>query len=112
MKCPYSDSLMPRCQITMHPHRQNIEYCRTCGEWRYLSDVGDEFPNVFWLIVALSISMMVFVGLVNESDTARRQQEQRRRDRDYLGQSEHVEGQVRSLTPIVPEDSPFTLEFS
>lgn len=98
MKCPYSDSFMPRCQIAMHPQRENVEYCRTCGEWRYLSDVGDDFANTFWMIVAISICLMVFVGLVNESDTARRQQEQRRRNRDYLGQV-GTEYQARSLTP-------------
>jgi len=86
MHCPNRDSFMPRCQIVMHPDRPNVEYCRVCGEWRYLSDVGDDFASPFWMMVAIAIVMTVFVGLVNDSETAR-QREQRRRERDYLGRA-------------------------
>jgi hypothetical protein len=66
MHCPFKDCQQPPCQIAIHPEKHHIEYCRVCEEWRYLSDVGDDFPNMFWAFVAIAISMIVFLTLLNE----------------------------------------------
>lgn len=82
MKCPYQNSLVPPCKIDSHPQRENVEYCKVCGEWRYLSDIGDEFPNVFWLIMTALIVSMLIVGLLREDEAFRNY---RRDDRGYMG---------------------------
>ena len=84
MKCPYQNSLVPPCKIDSHPQRENVEYCKVCGEWRYLSDVGDEFPNVFWVIVTTLAVGLVMVGLLKE-DEALRHNNYRRYGREYIG---------------------------
>lgn len=71
MRCPYSDSFMPRCQIAMHPDKQDVEYCRVCGEWRRISQVGDELPNLFLMAIAIAIILMIFTSLLNESERQR-----------------------------------------
>lgn len=67
MNCPFKNSPVPPCSIAAHPDRNNIEYCRVCGEWVNLTYVGDEFPNLFWLFVAIAIVMMVFIGLIEDA---------------------------------------------
>jgi hypothetical protein len=57
---------MPRCEIVPHPNRQNVEYCRVCGEWRHLSDVGNELPGAFGIAVAIAIVLMILMSLLNE----------------------------------------------
>jgi hypothetical protein len=84
MKCPYQNSLVPPCKIDSHPQRDNVEYCKVCGEWRYLSDVGDEFPNVFWVIVTMLTVGLVMVGLLKE-DEALRRNNFRRYGRESIG---------------------------
>ncbi|EKQ68293.1 hypothetical protein OsccyDRAFT_2820 [Leptolyngbyaceae cyanobacterium JSC-12] len=113
MKCPYRDSFMPRCQITVHPDRPNVEYCRVCGEWRYLSDVGDDFAHTFWTMVAIAIVMMVFVGLINESETPR-QRDQRQRERRYLGrvETELVTAAIADVNTLLPPPTHSNQRFS
>lgn len=74
MKCPFTNSFMPRCQIETHPQKQNVEYCRVCGEWRYISDVGNEFPNIFWMLFAIAIALTIFMGLLKDSEQNQLQQ--------------------------------------
>ena len=69
MNCPHKDSFMPRCQITTHPDRANVEYCRVCGEWRYLSDIGDDTSRTVWAIAGSAVLMMIFVAMVNQRST-------------------------------------------
>jgi len=76
MNCPHKDSFMPRCQITTHPDRENIEYCRVCGEWRRISDVGEIVPNTFWTITGSVVLMMVFVAIVNQQSAPQPSREQ------------------------------------
>ena len=66
MKCPYSDRLMPRCEIRQHPHREDVEYCRVCGEWRHLSEIGNDFPRLVLGLIGSAVLVMVFVALINE----------------------------------------------
>lgn len=68
MNCPYQDSLVPRCTIVTHPDRANIEYCRVCGEWRQIDRIGDEFPNLFWLIVGVAIVLVIFSSMLNRAE--------------------------------------------
>lgn len=68
VNCPYSDCLVPRCTITIHPDRPNVEYCRVCGEWRYLDHIGDEFPNVFWLAFGIAIVLLIFKSLLSGAE--------------------------------------------
>lgn len=68
MKCPYSDSFIPRCEFAIHPKRENIEYCRLCGEWRHLEDIGNEFPNVFLFLTAIAIVVMILTSLLNGAE--------------------------------------------
>ena len=67
MNCQYQESLVPRCQIVMHPDRDNVEYCRVCGEWRYLDSIGHDHANLFWLLLAMAIVGMVMAGLLNDA---------------------------------------------
>jgi len=60
MNCPYKDSLVPRCDVMAHPHKQDIEYCRVCGEWRDVNTVGSEFPNLLWLFFAIAMTWFIF----------------------------------------------------
>ncbi|MBM0743845.1 hypothetical protein JOY44_19850 [Phormidium sp. CLA17] len=69
MNCPHQGCAVPPCQIAPHPDRHNIEYCRVCAEWRHISDIGSDAPNVFWSIVAVAITLTLFISLTNESQT-------------------------------------------
>jgi len=60
MNCPHKDSLMPRCDVASHPHKQDIDYCRVCGEWRDVNKVGSEFPDLLWLLLALGMTWFIF----------------------------------------------------
>lgn len=84
MKCPYQNSLVPPCKIDSHPHRENVEYCKVCGEWRYLSDIGNDFPNLTWMVLTIAVVLMLMVGLLREDPLFR--QENYRRRHDYIGQ--------------------------
>jgi hypothetical protein len=66
MNCPHKGSAVPPCQIVSHPDRSNVEYCRACKEWRYLSDIGGDAPNVFWSLVAIAITLTLFISLTND----------------------------------------------
>lgn len=83
MKCPYRNSLVPPCKIDSHPQRENVEYCKVCGEWRYISEIGEEFPNLFWVIITSFIVGMLIIGLLREDEMFRRNY--RRDDRGYMG---------------------------
>ncbi|MDX2239664.1 MAG: hypothetical protein NW224_03170 [Leptolyngbyaceae cyanobacterium bins.302] len=96
MKCPYQNSLVPPCKIESHPQRDNVEYCKVCGEWRYLSDVGGEVPNVFWVVVTSLVIGMLMVGLLREDEMFRRNNH-RRYDRGYIGWTEIDPEQVTQL---------------
>lgn len=78
MRCPYQNSQFPPCTIINHPYKEDVEYCRVCDEWRYISQVGGwgngmGFPNMVWSIVMIAIAMMLFVALVNEVDKLKQQ---------------------------------------
>lgn len=93
MKCPYSDRFMPRCQIVTHPDKQDVEYCRVCGEWRRVSQVGDELPNLFLIAIAIAIIMMILTSLLNESE----QRTRRERTLNFLQiEAETEPGSVRT----------------
>jgi len=66
MKCPHQGCAVPPCQIAPHPDRANVEYCRVCAEWRYFSDIGSDAPNVFWSLVAIAITLTLFMSLTND----------------------------------------------
>lgn len=68
MNCPYPNSLVPRCTIATHPDRPNIEYCRVCGEWRYLDQIGDELPNVVGLAFGIAIVLLILKSMINSAE--------------------------------------------
>jgi len=84
MKCPYQNSLVPPCKIDAHPQRENVEYCKVCGEWRYLSDIGNDFPSVMWMVVSIAIVVMLMAGLLKQDPMF--QPERYRQRRDYVGE--------------------------
>lgn len=102
MKCPYQNSLVPPCKIDSHPQRENVEYCKVCGEWRYLSEIGDEFPNVFWIIITSFIVGMLIIGLLREDEMFRRNY--RRDDRGYMGHG--ITGPQDSAQLVAISDAP------
>ncbi|MGI0488275.1 hypothetical protein ACN4EK_22765 [Pantanalinema rosaneae CENA516] len=68
MNCPFRDCHTPPCQITIHPDRQDVEYCRVCEQWHHISQIGNEMPNVFWMIVTIAIAIMLLTGILNTAD--------------------------------------------
>lgn len=68
MNCPYRESLMPRCDIAMHPYKRSVEYCRVCGEWRNIHHVGEEMPDILWFLLGVGILLLVLQAAIPEAE--------------------------------------------
>jgi hypothetical protein len=87
MKCPFQSSMVPPCKIEAHPRREDVEYCKVCGEWRHLNEVGDDFgdfSNVVWFLVSIAIVVMLMAGLMRQDPLLR--EDNYRRRQNYIGQ--------------------------
>jgi hypothetical protein len=76
MHCPHQGCAVPPCQIVPHPNRKDIEYCRVCEKSRNINEIGSDVPGVFWSIVAIAVTLTLFINLTNDSQKMRyREQE-------------------------------------
>lgn len=71
MNCPHQGCAVPPCQIVPHPNRHDIEYCRVCEKSRNINEIGSDVPGVFWSIVAIAITLTLFMTLTNDSQRPR-----------------------------------------
>lgn len=67
MNCPYQGCIVPPCQIVPHPNRKDVEYCRVCEKHRNINEIGSDVPGVFWSIVAIAITLTLFINLTTDS---------------------------------------------
>ncbi len=74
MNCPHQGCAVPPCQIVPHPNRKDIEYCRVCEKSRNINEIGSDVPGVFWSLVAIAITLALFISLTNEAQRPRYQQ--------------------------------------
>jgi hypothetical protein len=69
MACPYQDRRIPPCDFQTHPSKQNIEYCRMCGDWRDLNKIGvskkGKFPGKTVLALMVTAIAMLFMRSFN-----------------------------------------------
>jgi hypothetical protein len=103
MKCPFQSSMVPPCKIESHPDRAGVEYCKVCGEWRYVSEIGNDFPNVTWMLVSVAIVVMLMLGLLRQ-DPLFRQDDYRRRP-NYIGQRATAKVAIVPATSLSPTEA-------
>lgn len=103
MKCPFQSSMVPPCKIESHPDRTGVDYCKVCGEWRYVSEIGNDYPNVVWMLVSVAIVVMLMLGLLRQ-DPLFRQDDYRRRP-NYIGQQSDADGAIAPVANLVSTEA-------